>query len=92
VSVYAVNKVCRRLVHEPQLREQLTSSSESAEAALRAARPPLSDDEIASLMAGDVGTLSRAGCNHFLMSQLGRFELFGLDLKEEAARVRAANR
>jgi len=92
VSIYAVNKVCRRLVHEPELREALRASPESAEAALRAARPPLTDEEIRLLMAGDVGALSRAGANHFLMSQLGRFELFGLDLREEAARVRAAHR
>jgi hypothetical protein len=91
VSVYAVNKVCRRLVHEPQLREALATEA-TAEAALRAAMPPLTDAEVDALLAGDVGTLSRAGCNHFLMSQLGRFGLFGLDLKEEAARVRAAHR
>jgi Aromatic-ring-opening dioxygenase LigAB, LigA subunit len=91
VSVYAVNKVCRRLVHEPELREALAADA-TAEAALRAATPPLSDAEVAALLAGDVGTLSLAGCNHFLMSQLGRFGLFGLDLKEEAARVRAAHR
>jgi hypothetical protein len=92
MSVYAVNKVCRRLVHEPELRAALAASRESAESALRAARPSLSDGEIEALLAGDVGALSLAGCNHFLMSQLGRFELFGLDLKEEAARVRAAHR
>jgi len=91
MSIYAVNKVCRRLVHEPELRAALAASPESAEAALRAARPPLSDAEIRALLAGDVGTLSRAGCNHFLLHQLGRFELFGLDLKEEAARIRAAH-
>ena len=92
MSIYAVNKVCRRLVHEPELRAVLAASPESAEAALRAARPPLSDEEIRALLAGDVGTLSRAGCNHFLLHQLGRFELFGLDLEEEAARIRAAHR
>lgn len=92
MSIYAVNKVCRRLVHEPELRAALAASRESAEAALRAARPPLSDAEIRALLDGDVGTLSRAGCNHFLLHQLGRFELFGLDLKEEAARIRAAHR
>jgi hypothetical protein len=27
VSVYAVNKVCRRLVHEPELREALASDA-----------------------------------------------------------------
>jgi hypothetical protein len=91
MSIYAVNKVCRRLVHEPELRAALAASPESAEAALRAARPPLSDAEIRALLAGDVGTLSRAGCNHFLLHQLGRFELFGLDLEEEAARIRAAH-
>jgi hypothetical protein len=92
MSVYAVDKVCRRLVHEAELRVALAASPESAEAALRAARPPLSDEEVRALLAGDVGTLSRAGCNHFLLHQLGRFELFGLDLAEEAARVRAAHR
>ena len=92
MSVYAVDKVCRRLVHEAELRAALAASPESAEAALRASRPPLSDAEIRALLAGDVGTLSRAGCNHFLLHQLGRFELFGLDLKEEAARIRAAHR
>jgi hypothetical protein len=92
MTIYAVNKVCRRLVHEPELRAALAASPESAEAALRAARPPLSDEEVRALLAGDVGTLSRAGCNHFLLHQLGRFELFGLDLEEEAARIRAAAR
>jgi hypothetical protein len=92
MSVYAVNKLCRRLVHEPQLREALAATPDSALAALRAASPPLTDDEIAALLAGDVGTLSRAGCNHFLLHQLGRFGLFGLDLREEAARIRAAHR
>ena len=92
MSVYAVNKVCRRLVHEPELRAALAASLESAEAALRAAQPPLSDEEIGALLAGDVGTLSLAGCNHFLLHQIGRFGLFGLDLKEEAARIRAAHR
>ena len=92
MSAYAVNKVCRRVLQEPGLREALAASPASAEAALRAATPPLSDEEIRALLAGDVGTLSRMGCNHFLMHLLGRFGLFGLDLKEEAARVRAAHR
>jgi hypothetical protein len=92
VSVYAVNTVCRRTLSEPEFRQALAASPESAEAALRAATPPLSDEEIRALLAGDVGTLSRMGCNHFLMHLLGRFGLFGLDLEEEAARVRAAHR
>jgi hypothetical protein len=87
MSVYAVNKLCRRVVHEPALREALATDPE---AALRAARPPLDDEEVAALLAGDVGRLSRMGANHFLMHQLGRWEVLGLDLPTYAERIRAA--
>jgi hypothetical protein len=86
MTAYAVNKVCRGVVHEPELREQLRSSPD---AALRAARPPLSDEEVSCLLAGDVGTLGRLGASHFLLSQLARFELFGLTLPEYGRRIRA---
>jgi len=89
VSVYAVNKLCRRVVHEPELRRAL---SEAPEEAVRAATPPLSEEEVEALLAGDVGRLSKMGANHFLLHQLGRFHLFGLDLPEYAARIRAAYR
>jgi hypothetical protein len=89
VSVYAVNKLCRRVVHEPALRQAL---SEGPEQALREARPPLSEEEVQALLAGDVGRLSKMGANHFLLHQLGRFRLFGLDLPEYAERIRAAYR
>jgi Aromatic-ring-opening dioxygenase LigAB, LigA subunit len=87
MSVYAVNKLCRRVVHEPELREAL---QRDPEAALRAARPPLDEDEIAALLSGDVGRLSRMGANHFLLHQLGRWEVLGLDLPTYAERIRAA--
>jgi hypothetical protein len=89
VSVYAVNKVCRRVVHEPALRQALGDAPEEA---LRAARPPLSEEEVEALLAGDVGRLSKMGANHFLLHQLGRFHLLGLDLPEYAERIRAAYR
>ena len=89
MSVYAVNKLCRRVVHEPDLRRAL---SDDPEPALRAATPPLSEEELQALLAGDVGRLSRMGANHFLLHQLGRFRLLGLDLPEYAARIRAAYR
>lgn len=87
MSIYAVDKLCRRLVHDPALREALASDPEPA---LRAARPPLSDDQIDALLAGDVGRLSHAGANHFLLHQLGRFGLFGLDLPTYGQRIREA--
>ncbi|HEY2600715.1 MAG TPA: hypothetical protein VGI67_04090 [Thermoleophilaceae bacterium] len=89
MSVYAVNTLCRRVVHEPELRAALADDPESA---LRAARPPLSEDELQALLAGDVGSLSKLGCNHFLLHQLGRWRVLGLDLPLYAERIRAAHR
>jgi hypothetical protein len=89
MSVYAVDKLCHRIVHEPALRDELARDPETT---LRAVRPPLSDDEVAALLAGDVGALSRMGANDFLLHQLGRFELFGLDLPRYADRIRRAYR
>ena len=87
MSVYAVDKLCRRVVHESELRAALDTDPE---AALRAARPPLDEVEIAALLAGDVGRLSRMGANHFLLHQLGRWQVLGLDLPTYAERIRAA--
>ena len=89
MSIYAVNKVCYRVVHEPELRRDLTDVPEQA---LRAATPALSEEELQALLAGDVGLLSRLGANHFLLHQLGRFRLLGLDLPTYAERIRAAYR
>ena len=89
MSVYAVNKLCRRVVLEPSLRSAL---ADDPEAALRAARPPLSEQELQALLAGDVGRLSKLGCNHFLLHQLGRWRVLGLDLPLYAERIREAHR
>jgi hypothetical protein len=89
MSSYAVNKICYRVVREPALRQALT---DDPEAALRAATPPLSDEEVTALLTGDVGRLSKLGANHFLLHQLGRFRLLGLDLPTYADRIRAAYR
>ena len=89
VSVYAVDKVCRRVVCEPGFADRLREDPESA---LRAATPPLSDSERELLLAGDVGRLGRMGANFFLLHQLGRFELLGLTLASYADRIRAEYR
>jgi hypothetical protein len=86
LDMYPVNKLCYRIVQEPELREALATDPETA---IRAARPPLAEEHVAALLAGDVGTLSRAGANHFLLHQLGRFKLLGLDLPAYAERIRA---
>ena len=86
MTIYAVDKLCRRVVHDPDLREALERSPQET---LRAARPSLSDEEVRLLLAGDVGTLSRMGANSFLLHQLGRFRLLGLDLPTHGERMRA---
>jgi hypothetical protein len=85
-DMYPVNKLCYRIVQEPDLREALRNDPERA---LREARPGLTEAQIGALLAGDVGTLSRAGANHFLLHQIGRFKLLGLDLSTYAERIRA---
>ena len=89
MSIYAVNKICYRVVHEPELRQAL---SDAPEQALRAATPSLSEEELQALLTGDVGRLSKLGANHFLLHQLGRFRLLGLDLPTYAERIRSAYR
>ena len=89
MSVFAVDKVCRRVVSDPG---SVAALREDPEPALRAATPPLSDEERELLLAGDVGRLGRMGANFFLLHQLGRFELFGLTLPSYAERIRAEYR
>lgn len=89
MSVYAVNKVCYRVTHEPGLRQALAGTLAERIRVLRAARPALTNDEMDALLRGDVGTLSRRGCNNFLLHQLGRWKLLGLDLPTYAQRIRA---
>ena len=86
MSLYAVNKVCRRAVSDPAFADALRSDPD---AALRAATPPPSDRERELLLAGDVGALGRMGANFFLLHQLGRLELCGLTLPLYAQRIRA---
>ena len=89
MSVYAVNTFCRRVVHDPVLRQYL---AEDPEAALRETRPALDEEEVRALLSGDVGTLSQRGANHFLLHQLGRWQVLGLDLPSYAQRIREAHR
>jgi hypothetical protein len=87
MSIYAVNTFCRRVVHDAELRRAL---AEDPEAAVRAV-PGLDADEVDALLRGDVGALSLRGCNHFLLHQLGRWQVLGLDLPTYAERIRAAD-
>lgn len=86
MSLFAVDKVCRRVVIDPDF---VAALREDPDGALRAVSPPLGDRERELLLAGDVGALGRMGANFFLLHQLGRMELFGLTLPLYAERIRA---
>ena len=86
MSIYAVDKLCRRVVVDPDFLAALRADPHST---LRAAVPALSERERELLLAGDVGALGRMGANFFLLHQLGRFELFGLTLPIYAQRIRS---
>jgi hypothetical protein len=85
-DMYPLNKFCYRIVQEPELREALQTDPETA---LRSATPPLPEEHIVAFLAADMGTLSRAGANHFLLHQIGRFKLMGIDLPTYGDLIRA---
>lgn len=77
MSVYAVNKLCRLVVHDPAFRAELSADPARVTATFE---PPLTGDERVALLAGDVGRLSRLGAHDFLLYQLLRFGIFGITL------------
>lgn len=88
MSVYQVNKLCHRLVHEPMFRDAVKRDPEGTLASL-----PLTEQERGALLSGDVGTLFLLGAHPFLLGHLQRYQLFGLNaalytqrIKEAAAR------
>jgi hypothetical protein len=87
MSVYDVNKVCYRSLHDPDFRERLKRDPQGALAPL-----PLTDHERDLLLAGEVGKLHDLGAHSFLLSHLSRFELFGLTTPLYSDRMRASSK
>ena len=87
MSVYQVNKLCYRALHDPGFRAALKQNPEEALAAL-----PLTIEEHTLLLSGEVGKLHDLGAHAYLLSHLSRFELFGLTVLTYSERMRAATR
>ncbi|MDP2357526.1 MAG: hypothetical protein Q8M31_15905 [Beijerinckiaceae bacterium] len=75
MTIYAVNKLCYKALHDATFRALLGTDPHAALDSL-----PLSEDEKRLLLEGDVGELFRRGAHPFLLSHLSRFELFGLNV------------
>ena len=87
MSVYAVHKLLHRAQVDLDFRERLRSDPAGAMADW-----PFTDEERASLLAGDVAALARGGAHTFLLSRIPRFGLFGLDRDEYIRRMRLLTR
>lgn len=85
MSVFAINKICHRVLHDVAFREAAKRNPVAAIADL-----PLTQEERQALLAGDVARLYEWGVNAFLMSHLTRFELFGLTATIYSERIRTA--
>ena len=85
MSVYAIDEICYRLVHEPEFRRAVRADTAEA---IRDA--DLSGDERKALLAGDVATLYRMGAHPFLLGHLARYGVAGLDAATYAERIHRA--
>jgi hypothetical protein len=85
MSVYAVNKLCHRLLRDLAFRAAMQRDPATA-----IAEYPLSEDERAALLSGDVARLYEMGVHPFLLSFLTRYEICGLTAAVYSERIRAA--
>ena len=85
MSTFAVNKLCRDVTRDDALRDALKRDPKAALATL-----PLTDEERAALLAGDVATLFERGAHPYLLANLIRADLFGLSSAVYSERIRAA--
>lgn len=83
MSVYAIDEICYRLVHEAEFRRAVLSD---AGAATRDCE--LTDAERAALLGGDVASLYRMGVHPFLLGHLVRYGIAGLDARTYSERIR----
>jgi len=84
MSTYAVNRPCRHIVHEPELRRALEYTPEQS---LHQIEPALSEQEVELLLTGDAGGRSKLGANDFLLHQLGRGAARGFGVTRSVGQV-----
>ncbi len=87
MSVYTINEICYRAVHDPPFRDAVL-----ADAAASLATLDLTDDERRALLAGDVGQLYLWGANSYLLGHLIRYKFFGVTRESYATSIWAAAR
>lgn len=85
MATFDVDKVCWRIVHDPDFYAAVLAAPEDA---LR--DTGLDDEEREALLAGNVKRLYERGVNPFLMEHLANWGAFGLDHASFSASMREA--
>jgi len=87
MTAYAINKVCIQAAADANLRRRIKIDPEGT---LQTSVPPLSAEEKAAFLAGDVAELVRMGASRYLLMGAARSGLFGLDIPTFTEKLRAA--
>lgn len=87
MSIYTVQEVAYRALHDRDFRAELLRAPEEA-----LAGEDLTAEERSALLAGDVATLYRMGAHEYLLWHFSRFGIFGLDQKMFSDRIRSVAR
>jgi len=87
VSVYTINEVCYRSVHDQPFREALLADPAGTLATL-----DLTDGEREAFMTQNVGQLYLWGANTFLLGHLMRYKLFGVEREQYSKSIWATAR
>jgi hypothetical protein len=86
MSVYALNKLCHRMLRDLDFRAAMQRDPASAIADYR-----LTAQERDALLAGDVARLYQMGVHPFILSFLTRYEICGLTAEVYSERIRKAH-
>ena len=84
MSIYQVEKLCYRALHDREFLEALKADPAGTIAAL-----PFTDEERDLLMRGEVGRLYELGAHPYLLSHITRLGLFGVTAEAYRERMRA---
>jgi hypothetical protein len=84
MSVYNINAICYRTVHDRDFRAALKADPQRA-----IADYDLTPEERQALLDGQVGALAKMGAHTFLLGHLARYGLLGLTDELYSERMRA---
>jgi hypothetical protein len=87
MSVFAINEICYRAVHDPPFREAMLADPVGTLQTL-----DLTDDERRALLECNIGQLYLWGANTYMLGHLMRYNLFGVTREKYSASIWAAAR